>query len=113
MFEQSSIVMSRLKYYNYSADITKYDLGWSIKHWNQYNDYIHNPLGRTDPNNLNCDLTIDVSADSLHDRLLISGEQIYLYLSSAETARSNTNYNGNLSWIKNKFPKMSLSINNL
>ena len=39
VFDQSSIVMLRLKYYNFTADI-KYDLGLSIQHWNQYNDDI-------------------------------------------------------------------------
>ena len=103
--------MPRLKYYNYFADVIKYDLGFSIQHCNQYNDDIRNPSRRTDPNNLNYDLSIDdidFSINSLHDRLLISvDEQIYLHLSPAETARSKKSYDDNLLWIKKQFPKMS------
>ena len=44
--------MPRFKYYNYFADINKYDCRLSINCWEQYNDDINNPFNQANLNSL-------------------------------------------------------------
>ena len=91
--------MSRLKYYNYFAGLSRYDAGLSINHYDYYNADILNPSKQINPNkttydfNMN-DLVFDIN-DSHDLFLMMVDEQIDLHLSVPASNRSKKVYKEN------------------